>query len=33
MSATKGTRVAGVLLWVFLLLVLFSVIAQQFERR
>jgi len=33
LSDTRGTRIAGVLLWVFLLLVLFGVIAQQFEGR
>jgi len=29
LTDTRGTRIAGVLLWVFLLLVLFAVIAQQ----
>jgi hypothetical protein len=32
MTDTRGTRIAGVLLWVFLLLVLFgAIVQQQFE--
>jgi hypothetical protein len=33
MTDTRSTRIAGVLLWVFLLLVVFGVIVQQFEGR
>lgn len=33
MTDTRGTRIAGVLLWVFVLLVVFGVIVQQFEGR
>ena len=33
MTDTRGTRIAGVLLWVFLLLLLVGVIVQQFEGR
>ncbi len=34
LTDTRGTRIAGVCLWVFLLLVVYAVIAQQFiERR
>ncbi len=32
MTDTRGTRIAGVLLWVFLLLVAFGAIIEQFER-
>jgi hypothetical protein len=33
LTDTRATRIAGVLLWVFLLLLLFGVIAQQLEGR
>jgi hypothetical protein len=33
MTDTRGTRIAGVVLWVFLLLVVCGVIVQQFEGR
>ena len=33
MTDTRGTRITGVLLWVFIVLVVFGVIVQQFEGR